>query len=467
MAGLYSALLLQSKGVSVHVFEANDRIGGRIWTHRFNGAPNQFFEAGAMRVPKSSFHQPVLDLISFVNSKLGPDHIETIPYILHSTGNRVLVNNQRKEDGSYFSLAELGELTAERLGFELPSPFADKTAHQLLEAVIRPFIKDLRLDFASAFKEILKYDDLSFRTYLRAIVKWPAEVIDFAEVMLAQTNQYALSFPEVILQNLDFSTLEWFTIKGGMDRLPKAMAMIIGPQNISLNARVTGLHELDDGRVTLRFDNPAIPVEASYDRVILALPPAGVRMIQDRPKWSPLKEAAIRSIHFEPLYKLGLRFKTRFWENISNPSFGGQSITDLSSRWVVYPSNGIGEQGPGVLLMYSWMTDALAWLPLTRREQIERALDDLAKLYGKEVNIHEEFIEGEVVSWAEKWSCGDAMFLPGQYTSYSAVAAAPERNVYFAGEHLSMHHTWISGAIESALAAVRGMMEDDTMELLS
>ena len=60
-------------------------------------------------------------------------------------------------------------------------------------------------------------------------------------------------------------------------------------------------------------------------------------------------------MHFEPLYKMGLRFKTRFWERVqTGASLGGQSATDMPVRWVVFPSNGIGSDGPGVLLVYSW-----------------------------------------------------------------------------------------------------------------
>lgn len=35
-AGLYSAILLQSIGVDYEILEANTRVGGRIWTHRFD-----------------------------------------------------------------------------------------------------------------------------------------------------------------------------------------------------------------------------------------------------------------------------------------------------------------------------------------------------------------------------------------------------------------------------------------------
>jgi monoamine oxidase len=51
---------------------------------------------------------------------------------------------------------------------------------------------------------------------------------------------------------------------------------------------------------------------------------------------------------------------------------------DLSIRWVVYPSNGVREDGPGVLVVYAWMTDATTWLPLTSIERRSLALFFLA-----------------------------------------------------------------------------------------
>lgn len=35
-AGLYAAILLDSLGIDYEILESNDRIGGRIYTHRFN-----------------------------------------------------------------------------------------------------------------------------------------------------------------------------------------------------------------------------------------------------------------------------------------------------------------------------------------------------------------------------------------------------------------------------------------------
>ncbi|RIB00367.1 hypothetical protein C2G38_2256733 [Gigaspora rosea] len=65
------------------------------------------------------------------------------------------------------------------------------------------------------------------------------------------------------------------------------------------------------------------------------------------------------------------------------------------------------------------MTDAVASLPKNENEHIYLGLRELKKVY----------------------------------------ARAPEGNIYFASEHLSTHHTWILGALDSALLACQQMKE--------
>ena len=46
-----------------------------------------------------------------------------------------------------------------------------------------------------------------------------------------------------------------------------------------------------------------------------------------------------------------------------------------------------------------------------------------------------------------------AMFEPSQQSLLYAHIIAPEGRIHFAGEHASLHHAWIQGAIESGLRA--------------
>lgn len=119
------------------------------------------------------------------------------------------------------------------------------------------------------------------------------------------------------------------------------------------------------------------------------------------------------------------------------------------------------------------MTDASNWLPLSPRERRSLALDGLARMYqderdgDKKIDVYDLLIETSDVIWSESTATGDAMFLPGQFHDRFDVARQPEGNIYFAGEHLSYHHTWISGAAYSALKVVRDMLDKQSLPPLS
>ena len=68
-----------------------------------------------------------------------------------------------------------------------------------------------------------------------------------------------------------------------------------------------------------------------------------------------IQRQAIRTLNYGPAVKVGIRFKTRWWEQGGLNQRGGSSYTDRPSRTIVYPSAGLGETGPGVLMAtYNW-----------------------------------------------------------------------------------------------------------------
>ena len=149
------------------------------------------------------------------------------------------------------------------------------------------------------------------------------------------------------------------TISGGLSRVIEAAAELIGSENIIRNAPVHSIEEADSHLILTA--GSFTPHRKVYDKVLMAIPPAAIQKLRSRPKWSLIKETAIRSVHEGPLYKMGLHFRRQFWEHVSEPSFGGQDQIDLRIRWIVYPSNDLGSSGSGCLVVYCGMTDALRW----------------------------------------------------------------------------------------------------------
>lgn len=229
--------------------------------------------------------------------------------------------------------------------------------------------------------------------------------------------------------------------------MTQCAASLVGSKNIRLNSRVNQISYIDDGRVSLSSQEFGRTRTDTFDSVVLAIPPSAISNIIERPQWSFMKEQSIRGMHYESLYKIGLHFRSRFWERSTKlPCFGGQSTTDLRFRWIVYPSNDLGGNGSGVLLLYCWMTDAEKWMTMSQEERIKVCLHDLNRFYADEegVDVYDQYLSAFDVTWASSSSGGDAMFLPGQFSRYFDVAKKREGQIYFVGEHLSRHHTWVS-----------------------
>lgn len=55
IAGLYLAMMLDDLGLSTlsyDILESRDRIGGRVYTHKFEDGKDNYYDVGAMRFPK-------------------------------------------------------------------------------------------------------------------------------------------------------------------------------------------------------------------------------------------------------------------------------------------------------------------------------------------------------------------------------------------------------------------------------
>ena len=48
---------------------------------------------------------------------------------------------------------------------------------------------------------------------------------------------------------------------------------------------------------------------------------------------------------------------------------------------------------------------------------------------------------------------------PGQQTELQADIVRPEGRIHFAGEHCSLYHAWIQGALESGIRAAQAIHE--------
>jgi monoamine oxidase len=82
------------------------------------------------------------------------------------------------------------------------------------------------------------------------------------------------------------------------------------------------------------------------------------------------------------------------------------------------------------------------------------ALRGLVSIHGERI-VHFWTGKGATQSWMRNpYAFGEAaVFTPGQLTQFHLDIPTPEGPVHFAGEHTSLKHAWVEGALESAVRA--------------
>jgi len=257
-------------------------------------------------------------------------------------------------------------------------------------------------------------------------------------------------------------------IEGGMDLLPQKIAETI-IDDVCYNARVTEIKKGRPKDFKIYYEHTVIHrrYTSAADFVILAAPFSALTHVRlEQVLDNPARLHAIRNLHYENATKIALEFKERFWEN--DGIHGGNSVTDLPIRWVYYPSD---KEHPvnstrGILLAsYTWGDDSLRWGSLNHDDRIRFALRDIAKLHQMSDRECEKLLVGGMShSWAEDEYTFGAFCLSNPHQEHELFDATwePYNGVYFAGEHTSLKHAWIEGAVESGIRVACEIYEDTT-----
>jgi monoamine oxidase len=142
--------------------------------------------------------------------------------------------------------------------------------------------------------------------------------------------------------------------------------------------------------------------------------------------------------------------------------FGGGSTTDNPNRFMYYPSHPVPDSDGGgvVLAAYSWSDDAVRWDSMEDDERYVYALRNLQSVHGRRIEVFYTGY-GKTQSWLrDPYAFGEAaVYTPHQMTSFHLDVVKPEGPVHFAGEHVSLKHAWIEGAVETAVRAAIAVHE--------
>lgn len=442
ISGLVTASLLKDAGHNITILEANNRVGGRIFTDRSSFYGRQYIELGAMRIP--SIHLLVLEYIKKFNLP--------IEEFINSTPNDIIyVNGVRTIQSSY-------EDNPDILNFPTAQSEKGKTAEELAKYSLEPvtsFIeKDPKRHWEIIIKELDRYSMEYYLKYNPYGRRLSVGAIDMIKVMLGLEGFPELSFTAILREVMILFTegLKFYEIVGGNDRLPYAFLPQLR-ENIFFNQKMKKIEQYDS-QVTITTVDPTTSniYKTTGDLAIITIPFSLMNFVEVVPYdlFSYNKYKAIRQLHYVASTKIALQFKTRFWEK--EGFIGGKMISDLPVRYSYFPSQSIGTSGPGIILAsYTWEDNATIWDGLTEKEQVTNALENLAYIYGDVV--YQEYLTGTSFSWAKNPFSGGAfaIFKPDQQTEIASSIPTPSGNVHFAGDHTSPTAGWIQGAIESGI----------------
>jgi monoamine oxidase len=246
-------------------------------------------------------------------------------------------------------------------------------------------------------------------------------------------------------------------IAGGMDLLPQAFYDQLR-DHVRFGARVTAI-EQDERSVTAHYETAAGRFTVTGDYAVCAIPFSVLREIEVLgTPFSRPKQKAIRELNYNASTKILFQVRRRFWEE-EDGIVGGTTVTELPVRRVCYPSFSDPDEARGTLLAsYTWGQDALRWGALSKDEMVEQALEDVAQIHP---SVRTEFEVGTAYAWYDDpYARGAfALFEPEQQTRLQADIVKPEGRIHFAGEHTSLYHAWIQGALESGIRAAREIHE--------
>ena len=200
--------------------------------------------------------------------------------------------------------------------------------------------------------------------------------------------------------------------------------------------------------------------DETFDYAVVGVPFSIVRSWKFSPLLPSIVNRAVQNTNYISACKVALHFKTRFWEHIPLPIYGGCSATDLDIIGnFCYPSYAINSTGPGVLLAsYTRRTACQAHLAYSDEEHADRVLDAIAEIHGEDLVRSQYTGQYARQCWPldEYTHGGWADPVPGQHSLYIPEYLKVVNGQIFVGEHTSYTHGWIAAAAESA---VRGAVQ--------
>ena len=437
IGGLTCALTLLDKGIESTVFEASNRIGGRMFSNRTGyWAANQISEWGGelidtghltVQALAARFDIPIDDLFAAQPASAVDIY-------------RVLGSYYSKTQADADFNAIWNTVRDEQRSAPFPSTYDSYTAAgaALDQLSIYDWIESrVPGGHSSPLGQVL---DVAYN------IEFGAETTDQSSLNLL----YLLAFqPKPFDHTLGIfgESDERYHIRGGNQRVPEAIAAYLGDR-VVMGHKLSQIRETSGGRYRLTLERGSQTVEQTYDYVVLALPFAAYTFDYAQAGFDALKHQAITELGRGHNGKLQVQFDQRGWRG-NGPWPGvssGSSFADTGyqASWEVTRAQA---GTPGILCLYSGgaVTDAMRTTTAFATATDSRVRADVQIGVGQLAPVYPGLAwNGKATQslWhkAPLFNASYSYYRTGQYTAFGGHEIEPQGGVYFCGEHTSLDY---------------------------
>ena len=439
VAGLTCAWRLRQAGVGVRLYEAQERIGGRMFSLRGHFADDQVCELGGELI--DSGHERMRALaaeLGLVLDDLSADPTAEFGDVWFCAGRRYSEAD---------ILREFAPLAAaiSRDAATLPEAQITYEAPAGTQALDKESVSDwLARNGASG--------------WLRTLI----EVAYTCEMGLQCEQQSALNFltfidPDLAKLKIFGESDERFHVRGGNDRVVHGLAAKLGDA-IHSDCMLEAVSQGADGVYTLSFKRGAGALAVRARRVVLALPFTLLRNVRIGVELPPAKRRAIAELTYGTNAKLMIGFGERVWR--TRHASSGSSYSDLALQ-TTWETSRMQAGAAGILTNFVGGRHGVEIGNGSAKEQADIAARQLDAIYpgisaaragAREARFH----------WpSHPWTLGSyACFGPGQWTTLRGAIGEPVGNLYFAGEHCAFDNQgFMEGGVETGEWAARAIID--------
>jgi monoamine oxidase len=444
LAGLAAAYELERAGHNVTLLEARKVPGGRVRTLR-DFPDGLYAEAGATSFPQE--HEFTLGYAADFGLPLRPAFRFGLDQMAHIRGRsfRIRANGQTE------------------IPLELSPAEREAGIYGLARLYLGRYVRQVGNPRKAGWPpdSLRELDQISFGEFLAR-----EGASENAIAILQASNLGLLGFGLESISALDAVVTEaitasgiFYEIAGGNDLLPRAFRDRL--RGSYKKKAVVIRIEQDERSVTVTYTQKGSVKTITADRAVCALPFPVLKDIEVVPPFSPEKRRAISELKLTPVTRTYMQFGSRPWEQ---SGLDGTAYTDLDIQLAFSPTLTQGGRR-GLLASYAAGQRALDLGAIPEADRQRIALRNMRRVFG---NL-DSYEGGISYIWHQDPFAQGAYtyFEPGQVTTLLEAAQRPEGRIHFAGEHTSVWHGWMNGALESGNRAAAEIVQAESAQAIA